>query len=338
MPQLLHLTIRLTHTGLYADGRPNTSYGVLIDDINQGEMQQHRKHAVYVPANGAVELPLTDQVLFSYTQGAIHTLIMSGQLTAEVPISTSLESTIGWSFETSTSLDYVGGFYDFASTDNDFSPSVFFGAINASVAAHFMIVTGALTVDEVTITITGDCITDSGVQVGGDSQDIVIPAGTPVNSYFETSKKWNGQVTVETTSGTAVTCNFGWCKYWDHNNRNFDILGLEVLWSSQSNDSTSNVCLIHHKSAGWTFNGGSTPTHPPALADRAADHGLNVAHVDGKQGAWKRDNIFHPVLGGDSEGILWQINSGSTGVGSASFREMDLLLTVFECPLGRCSF
>lgn len=234
-----------------------------------------------------------------------------------------------WSFQTNIAgAEYAGGFYDFASTDNDFSPSVNFGTANKSVAAHFMIVTGAVTVDEVTIRVTGNSINDDGVRVQADSEDIVVPANTPVDSFFETPKKWNGQVTVETISGTPVTCNYGFNKYWDFNNQNFTIVGLEALWSSDSNDSSSDIELIHQKSTGWTFNVAAEPTPPTAIVVRSTDHGADNEHQVGN-GAWKRANLNLVVNGADSEGILFRVTSGNAGIGTLSFRHLNLEVTVY---------
>jgi hypothetical protein len=235
-----------------------------------------------------------------------------------------------WGFQTNAAAaEYAGGFYDFASTDDDFSPSVNFGTANKSVAAHFMIVTGAVTVDEVTIRVTGTSINDDGVRTPSDSQDIIIPSGTPVDSFFETPKKWNGQVTVETISGTPVTCNYGYNKYWDFNNQNYTIMGLEALWSSDSSDSSSDIELLHQKSTGWTFNSGAEPTPPTPIAARSTDHGADNEHQVG-QGAWKRANLTQVINGADSEGILFRVTSGNAGIGTLSFRQLNLEVTV--CP------
>ena len=328
-----YLTIRISHTGLLADGRPNLR-SVLIKDVNFGEEQQTRKHPAYVPVGGSLELPLSDRVFFSYIQGDIRGFLDDGILSVTVPANLLGSAIPAWSFETTSSgVGYVGGFYEFASTDNDFSPSVFFGTINKAVAAHVFVVTGAVPVDEVTITVTGDSIDDNGVRIAGDTDTIVISAGTAINSYFEV-KKFNGRVTIETTAGTAITCNYGWSKYWDNNNQDFNVLGLEAIWSSEATDSTSDVELLHHLATGWTFNSGSIPTPPTPIAARSTDHGPDVGQVAGEQGAWKRANLTVHVDGTLSEGILWRITSANSGVGNQSFRILNLHVLSQVCPLG----
>jgi hypothetical protein len=257
--------------------------------------------------------------------GILCGLYKQGQDT-QTQLNATPSSTI-WPFQTNEAVQYAGGFYEFSGTDDNFSPAINFGVVNTSVAAHFLVVTGAVTTDQVTIRVSGTSITDDGVQTSSDSQDIVIPEGTPADSYFETPKKWNGQVAIETIAGTAVTCNYGWAKYYDFNNTNFTVVGLEAVWESDSTDSSSDIQLIHHKATGWTFNSGADPTPPTPIAARSTDHPGEDTHRVGS-GAWKRSNLSQPVVGADSEGIMFCIASGSTGLGSLSFRLMSLQLLV----------
>jgi hypothetical protein len=227
-----------------------------------------------------------------------------------------------WSFETvNAGIDYIGGFYDFFSGDDDFSPAAInFGHADRAVSAHVFVVIGAVPVGLVQITVTGDSIDDLGNPVLADSEVINVPNSSAVGSYFETSKKFNGVVTFQTTLGTAITCNYGWSKYHDSNNTDFTVRGLEALWSSEANDTTSDLALLHHKATGWTFNAGSTPTPPAAIARRTTDLGANNAHANGFPGAWKRTNLNQAIAGSASEGIIVEITSEKAGVGSQSFR------------------
>jgi hypothetical protein len=231
-----------------------------------------------------------------------------------------------WSFQTNTTTQYAGGFYEWAGSVNDFDPSVNFGTANSPKSAHIAIVTGAITVDEVTIRVTGTSIDDNGVRTPADTDDIVIPSGTAANSYFE-AKKFIGQVAIETVSGTAISCDYGWAKYFDLNNRDFVLIGFECLWESDSTDSTSDIELLHHKATGWTYGAGGTPTLPTPLATRSGDLNPEDVHEVGP-GAWKRSNINQTITGSDTEGVLWRVTSGNTGVGTLSFRILNFDLTV----------
>lgn len=246
------------------------------------------------------------------------------------------ESTRSWDFETvNAGLAYIGGFYEFASTDDDFSPAVNFGHVNRAVGAHLLIVTGAVTVDEVQITVSGTSITDNAVRTPADSQAITIPAGTPANTYFETPKKWNGQVAIETTAGTAITCNYGYAKYHDNNNQDFTVFGLEAHWYSESTDAAGAVdlALLHHKATGWTFNAAAAPTPPTAIARRSTDLGVENGHQNGFPGAWKRSNLDTEIAGAGSEGVIVEVVSGGAGVGNQSFRQLDFELSLTLTPV-----
>ena len=73
--------IRVTHTGVYTDGRPNTS-PVLLTDVNFGYVQQNRKDPAYVPPGGSIDLPYTSYAAFSFEQGDIAKFQEAGLVTA----------------------------------------------------------------------------------------------------------------------------------------------------------------------------------------------------------------------------------------------------------------
>lgn len=74
------LIIRLTHTGLHADGRPNIG-PVLVQDLDVGYEQQDRKVPVYVPFEmpspapphtpGHIDINASSRSMLSFEQGAI---------------------------------------------------------------------------------------------------------------------------------------------------------------------------------------------------------------------------------------------------------------------------
>jgi hypothetical protein len=147
-----------------------------------------------------------------------------------------------------------------------------------------------------------------------------------VNSYFE-FKKFIGEVTIEAIAGTPVVCNYGWSKYYDANNQDFCVVGLECLWQSDAGDAVSDIELIHHRADGWTFNPGAEADPPPPLASRAGDLSPeNDNHVG--EMAWKRANIETLIRGSQAEGVIFRITSGSTGLGSLSYRMLNIELTL----------
>lgn len=219
-----------------------------------------------------------------------------------------------WAFRSpqgSTATVYAGGFYAHAGTSNDFSAGPTFGTATHSYAAHFFVVLGAATVDVLTLTVTGVSINDRGERVAADTQNIVIPSGAPVDSYYETSKKWLGQVTITVASGTAKVCDYGWAKYWDNNNTDFTIEGIESTWLGGANANVD-IKLRHHKGAPgnteWTYTGsGATP--PAAVASLATDHSTEDQTRNDESGAWKRANLNTDVNGAGAEGTIVEIDT-----------------------------
>ncbi len=211
----------------------------------------------------------------------------------------------------SSGIFYFDGFYDFASSDNDFNPATTHGSANNAYAAHFFVVcaAGASGGTDTVINISGTSINDGGTRVAGDSETITMDDVGASGAYGETPKKWLGQVSIVKLSGPDLLCNYGYAKYWDNNNFNFSVVGLETTWLGGANDAGADIKLIHHKATGWTYNAGSTPTPPTAIASMALDHGTENDVVNGENGAWKRDNLDTFVEGEDGEGTIIEITT-----------------------------
>ena len=75
--------LRLTHTGVHADGRPNLN-PVLFNDLDTGLEFQHRKVPVYVPVGGSIEIPASTRSLLSYEDGVISRFVTAGVVTAQL--------------------------------------------------------------------------------------------------------------------------------------------------------------------------------------------------------------------------------------------------------------
>jgi hypothetical protein len=238
------------------------------------------------------------------------------------------QRTLSWAFQTNEAEQYAGGFYERVEGDNDFAPAINFGVVNSPTAAHFFVVTtGALLAAPVTIRVTGTSITDAGVRTPADTEDLVFSGSVTSGDYAETAKKWIGQVQIETVSGVPFACNYGWAKYHDVGNQNFVVLGIETLWESDSTDSTSDIELLHHRTTGWKFNAAGRADPPGPLAARSTDYAPEDVHRVGP-GAWKRADLNTLIAGSASEGILFRVTSGSTGIGSLSFRGLTLEVTI----------
>lgn len=258
-------------------------------------------NGIHLHSDSIVTLTNHDWIMLAYDTGDSQW----EEITSNFPSSEK-----AWSFFSpsgASGTKYYGGFYEFASSDNDFSGGPTFGTANASKAAHFFTVLGATTVDELTIRITGTSISDTAARATSDTEDIVYAVSSSANTYKETSKKWIGTVTITVQSGTAKTCNYGFSKYWDNHNSDFRVTGLEATWLGGANDGSADILLRHHKATGWTFNSGSTPTPPTAIASMATDHVTEINIVSDEAGAWKRTNLNTRIIGNNGEGTIIEI-------------------------------
>lgn len=77
--------LKLTHTGVHADGHPNTN-SVVIPDLDVGYEYQHRKTPVYVPVGGSISVPYTSRAMYSVTNGAVKKFVDQGIITAVTEI------------------------------------------------------------------------------------------------------------------------------------------------------------------------------------------------------------------------------------------------------------
>ena len=214
-----------------------------------------------------------------------------------------------WAFKSpsgTTGTFYYGGFYHFHTTSFTPAGGTNVGTANSSYAAHALVVLGANSTDMV-VRVTGTSITDAGVRTAADTGDIDTSAGS-TNDYYETPKKWIGQVSYTLQSGTGVTIDAGFAKYWDNNNTDFNLAGFEATWLGGANDSGADIQVIHHKATGWTYSGGGgIPIHPTAIATMAGDHGTEGDVINGENGAWKRANLLEVVNGGNGEGTIIKV-------------------------------
>jgi len=122
--------------------------------------------------------------------------------------------------------------------------------------------------------------------------------------------KWLGTVAIETTAGTAKVCDYGWCKYWDNNNTDYTITGIEATWlCGSSAESGLELELYHHKATGWTYTGsGATPpsTTGLQLSDAVSTDNEQTA---GSSYAWKRSGLSIAVDADGIEGTIFRITT-----------------------------
>jgi hypothetical protein len=213
---------------------------------------------------------------------------------------------------------FIAGFYEAPAADanlNQAGPTVNLGSVNSPYGAHaFLVAGGAGAVDagSCSIVVSGTSVNDQGVRTGGDSETIVADiTAMALNQYFETTRKWIGQVVYTLTpAGAAVynaDFNYGLCKYDDIGNRNFTITDFEVVGRAAAADAGIAIALLHHQSIGWTYNAAAFVPGLTPLIQMSTDYAPEDNLVNGDFFAWKRDNLSTFVHGDDSEGFLIRI-------------------------------
>lgn len=77
------LIVRCTHTGVYADGRPNTG-SVTIYDLDEITIQKNRTRYVPIPAGSTVDIPMSTRTFVSWHEGDICKFTRLGLITSEI--------------------------------------------------------------------------------------------------------------------------------------------------------------------------------------------------------------------------------------------------------------
>jgi len=233
--------------------------------------------------------------------------------------------------------NYVGGFYFAPAADADLtqaSLTVTLGGSNTPIGAHaFIVSSGNGTTDgsDLVLTVSGTSITDGGVRATSDTEVIEATAETsPVNTYFETTKKWIGTVTftLSSTGGTTFdyTFNYGVTKYDDFGNRNFTVTFFEATGLANANDAGFDVKLLHHKTTGWTYSAAAFDPAGTVITGMNATYVTEIDLDSGEQFAFKRTGLSTIVTGDNGEGIMIQVITGANN--SVSYMNMSIGATL----------
>ena len=213
---------------------------------------------------------------------------------------------------------YAGGFYEAPAADADLTDGNLtqtLGTANKAEGAHAFLVASAVgTTDgsDLVITVTGISITDAGARNGSDSEVIVADAtAMSTDEYFETTKKWLGQITYtlsSTAGGTyAATFNYGFAKYEDYGNRDFKLTDFEVCGFAGANDADFDIILYHHSSADWTYHATAFTPGGTIICQLTADYSTDDKLYSAEPFAYKRSGLATSVSGSGSEGIVVDI-------------------------------
>lgn len=211
-------------------------------------------------------------------------------------------------------INYMGGFYEAPAAEanlDEGGTSVVLGTANIAYGAHAFLVSGgpgSVNSGSCLIRCSGEAVDDQGGS-GPDTEDIVpdITAMT-LNEYFETTKKWTGQVTFTLIpSGATVfnaDFNYGLAKYDDFWNVDFTLVYFEAIGKGGFNDNTPNIEIFLHSSDDWTYSPAAFVPGGTVIADMATDYGANIKIGSGLSIAWKRDNLTQFINGSHQEGFI----------------------------------
>jgi hypothetical protein len=210
---------------------------------------------------------------------------------------------------------YIGGSYDFAAAHEVLTiggtVTRTFGTAGQAHGSHAFCVASGVGGTDLVLTVTGVSITDAGVKNDSDSEIIVADADQAItDQYFETTKKWLGQITYTLTgSSGAFTINYGFVKYEDFGNRNFIVSKFEVTGEARANETGLNLELLHHESGAFVYHASAFVPNQTALVSLATDYGTNNDVASDKPFAYKRTNLSTAISGGGSEGLIIRITT-----------------------------
>jgi len=276
----------------------------------------HNGDGVHLRSQDIVILTDQDYLILQYNATDLLWIEIASNFTTSI---------VSWPFTSpagSSGTYYVGGFYLFGGTSYTPAGGTALGTANVAYHAHAFIVLGAASTDMV-VRVTGTSVDEAGNRTPSDTEDLDTSGGS-LNDYFETPKKWIGQVSVSLLSGTGVAINDGLCKYWDNQNSDFRVTGVEVTGTAGANDSSPDFLVRHHRATGWTYNVGASPTPPSSLVDMQTDYVTEFQFEIGQHFAWKRVGLSETILGRQGEGLISEIVTGS----NKSIESMNWVYTI----------
>lgn len=231
-----------------------------------------------------------------------------------------------FTFNTATAgTYYVGGFWNFAATDANLTQAATtqtIGFANFTYGAHASLVAGGAGTASggtgaVSIVVSGTSIGSDGIRTPADSEVIVSDiTEMTTNAYYETVKKWLGQVTYTLTVGAtghtayAADFNYGLSKYDDLGDRAFNITDFEIVGLGGAAESGANFTLYKHNDQGWTYAATGFDPTSTLICDMATDQSTDVQWTNNAKFAYKRTGLSTPVDGANSlEGFIVKITT-----------------------------
>lgn len=214
---------------------------------------------------------------------------------------------------------YLFGSYSSATSDanlSNASPTQTFGTAAIMYGSQAFIVCGGVgTTDAgvVELEVSGTSITDDGVLTSSDTEVIltdITALSVVTDAYFETEKKWVGQITftLQGASGSPTAFsfdfNYGFVNYEPASGQTFDTLDVKGLCNTTTSASDFDIVIYDHPS-----NGDTTWTYSAAGFDPGGDEILRMSDVMSTSTALLASNHFNFKR----SGMTTTITNGFTG-------------------------
>lgn len=226
----------------------------------------------------------------------------------------------GFSFRSPTGGSgtyYASGYYYAPAADANLtqaSATQTFGSANSGYGAHAFLVAaapGTKNAGSVSIVVSGTSIANDGTRTAADSETIVADiTAMSANAYYETDKRWIGQITYTLTAVGAATYaadfNYGLAAYDTLDERNHTVKLFEVMGRAGANDSGFDIQLLHHKTTGWTYSAAAFVPGTTLLCSWATDYNTEKNLVSGERFKYERE-LSQAIDGTSGEGTLVKI-------------------------------
>jgi hypothetical protein len=222
---------------------------------------------------------------------------------------------------------YVGGFYLFAAAASTLTiggtVTRTFGTAGQAHGAHaFCVASGAGGTDLV-LTVSGISIDDNGTRTPADSEIIVADTDQATgNQYFETTKKWLGQITYTLTGAAgAFQFNYGFTEYENFVNRNFILKDFEATGEMKANETGLNIEVLVHDSTKFTFSAGAFSPNSTPVASLGVDYSTDNDVASGDSFAYKRHDLNATVAGASAAaGVMIRVTTAvNNSIADSSF-------------------
>jgi len=213
---------------------------------------------------------------------------------------------------------YVGGFYISEPSSSTLTlggtVAETIGNANSSYAAHAFIVASGASGSACVLTVSGTSINDSGTRTPADTEIIVADASAAAtDQYFETVKKWLGEVTYTLTGSLtpSFTFNYGLVKYEDFGNRDYTVTDFEVTGQADNlkTEAGLNVELLYHEPSAFVYSAGAFVPNATPLVSLLNDHDTFATIELLENFAYKRAGYGQVISGSAEEGILMRVTT-----------------------------